>query len=210
MKYHKYTLEQYVAELSGGDATPGGGSAAALIGTLGAALVSMVGHLTVGRKKYAAVEGDMQEMNAAVAKLQGRLLELVSEDTEAFETVMAAYRLPKATDEEKAQRKVAIDEALRTACAVPLTAADTALEVLRWAKLAAEKGNTNAVSDAAVGGYAAMTALQSALLNVRINLNMLPADDWSAQTRERVASLTSQGQALLDEVVAITDRILDA
>jgi formiminotetrahydrofolate cyclodeaminase len=210
MKYHDYTLSQYLHELASGDATPGGGSAAALVGALGAALVSMVGNLTVGRKKYAAVEPEMHEMVQAVGKLQEQLLVLVSEDTQVFNAVMAAYQLPKGTDEEKQARSLAINEALRTACSVPLRIADASISVLELAKLAAERGNINAVSDAAVGSIAAHAALQSALLNVRINLKSLPADDWSKQTQERVAEQLRKGDALNKLVQTIASEKLSA
>lgn len=210
MKYHDYTLNQYLHELASGDATPGGGSAAALIGAVGAALVSMVGNLTIGRKKYAAVEEQMHEMVQAVSKLEEQLLVLVSEDTEVFNTVMAAYRLPKGTDEEKAARESGINAALRTACSVPLRVADAAVAVLELAQAAAEHGNINAVSDAAVGSIAAYAALQSALLNVRINLKSLPQDDWSAQTAERVTSLLRQGEALNKVVQTVSAEKLQA
>lgn len=196
MKFHDYTLNRYLHELAGGDATPGGGSAAALIGSIGAALVSMVGNLTVGRKKYAIVEAEMQAMVQAVSKLQEQLLVLCSDDTDAYDTVMAAYKLPKSTAEEQTTRKLAIDESLRAACAVPLAIAAASIEVLQLAQQAAENGNINAVSDAAVGGIAAHAALQSALLNVHINLKSLPKDDWSAQTTERVTALERQGDEL--------------
>lgn len=208
MKYHAYTLDQYVRELAGGEATPGGGSAAALVGTLGAALVSMVGNLTIGRKKYAAVQEQMEQLIADAVRVQEEMLNLVSEDTEVFEMVMAAYKLPKATDEEKAHRQDAINEALRTACSVPLRTADAAIRVLRLARFAAEHGNTNAISDAAVAGLTAQASLESALLNVRINLKALPQDDWSGQTATRVHSLRAEGASLLSEVITISDRVL--
>lgn len=210
MKYDSYALNQYLSELASGDATPGGGSAAALIGALGAALVAMVGNLTIGRKKYAAVEDQMHELVQSVSKLEEQLLALVSEDTEVFNLVMAAYRMPKASEEEKQAREAAINESLRTACSVPLRIADASIAVLELAKLAAEQGNINAISDAAVGSIAAHAALQSALLNVRINLKSLPKDDWSAQTCGRVASLTRQGEALNKAVQTVSTEKLEA
>ncbi|MGI6359360.1 MAG: cyclodeaminase/cyclohydrolase family protein [Bacillota bacterium] len=209
-RFDQYTLNQYLHELAGGDATPGGGSAAALIGALGAALVSMVGNLTIGRKKYAAVEAEMQQMTQSVCKLQEELLLLCSQDTEAYDLVMAAYKLPKATDEDKAARKQAIADSLRAACGVPLQIAEAAIGVLQLAEQAAKQGNVNAVSDAAVGGIAAHAALHSALLNVRINLKSLPKDDWSAQTAARVAELAEQGNQLHQAVQCLCDEKLQS
>lgn len=208
MDYQSHTLSQYIKELASGAPTPGGGSGAALIGATGAALVSMVGNLTIGRKKYAAVESDMRQIVEAAGKLQEELLALVTEDTEVYGVVMSAYKLPRSTDEEKAARQAAIEEGLRHACSVPLRTAEACIKILELAIPAAQKGNTNAVSDAAVGGHAAHAALLSALLNVRINLVNLPDDEWKAQTTARVEQLAAQGAKLAQEVQDITDRIL--
>lgn len=204
MQYDDTSLKQYLEELAGGAATPGGGSAAALIGATGAALVSMVGNLTIGRKKYAAVEAEMQDLVSASCALKDRLLALVSEDTEVFQVVMAAYKLPKATAEEQAARQLAIDDSLRTACGVPLKIAEAAIEVLRLAAQAAEHGNINAVSDAAVGSLGAHAALYSGLLNVRINLKSLPQDAWWQQTLARVETMEQQGDELNQTVQKIS------
>ncbi len=208
--FDQYTLRAYHDALAGKGATPGGGSAAAVIGGLGAALVSMVANLTAGRKKFAAVEEDMQHLLGEAAKLQETMLSLVSEDTVAFDGVMAAYALPKTTDAEKEQRQQAVWEGYRGACQVPLSVATHALAVLKLAVVAAEKGNPNAVSDAAVAGFAAHAALHSALLNVRINVKNLPNDDWTQQTMEQVEQLLSAGDALQAQVQEITDSILQA
>lgn len=209
-EFDRFTLREYHEALAGKGATPGGGSAAALIGGLGAALVAMVANLTAGRKKFAAAEADMQHLLTEAAELQDTMLRLVSEDTVAFDGVMAAYALPKATDEEKAVRQQAVWAGYRDACQIPLKVATHSLEILRLAITAAEKGNPNAVSDAAVAGLAAHAALCAALLNVRINLKSLPADDWTEHTRAQVADLLKQGQSLHQEVQNITDSILDA
>lgn len=208
-QFDQYTLRAYHDALAGKGATPGGGSAAAVIGGLGAALVSMVANLTSGRKKFAAVEEDMQTLLAEAARLQEAMLRLASEDTVAFDGVMAAYALPKTTDAEKEHRQQAVWAGYRDACGVPLAVAAEAVAVLKLAIVAAEKGNPNAVSDAAVAGYAAYAALNSALLNVRINANYLPADEWTQKTMEQVKQLTSEGEALQARVQAITDSILN-
>lgn len=210
MRFDDYKIQAYLDELAGPGAAPGGGSAAALIGSLGASLVSMVANLTKGRKKYAAVEADMQEILGEATALRSRLFGLVSEDTLVFDKVMAAYRLPKSTAAEKEERQQAIDDALRGACQVPLQIATSAVEVLRLAETVAQKGNTNAVSDAAVAGYAAHAAVHSALLNVRINLNSLPQDDWAQQMAQQVADLRTEADALQTKVQAICNKILDS
>lgn len=209
-QFDQYTLRAYHDALAGKGATPGGGSAAAVIGGLGAALVSMVANLTAGRKKFAAVEEDMQQLLAETTKLQETMLRLVSEDTVAFDGVMDAYALPKTTEAEKEHRQQAVWAGYRAACEVPLSVATHALEILKLAIIAAEKGNANAVSDAAVAGFAAHAALNSALLNVRINVKYLPDDAWTQSTMAKVNQLLSEGEALQVKVQAITDSILNA
>ncbi len=209
-QFDQYTLRAYHDALAGKSATPGGGSAAAVIGGLGAALVSMVANLTAGRKKFAAVEEDMQNLLTASAQLMDSMLRLASEDSVAFDGVMAAYALPKETDEEKERRQKAIWQGYRDACQVPLAVAADAVEILKLAIVAAEKGNPNAVSDAAVAGYAAYAALNSALLNVRINVKNLPDDEWTQNTLQLVEKLRCDGEELQATVQAITDSILNA
>lgn len=208
-QFDQYTLRAYHDALAGKGATPGGGSAAAVVGGLGAALVSMVANLTCGRKKFAAVEEDMQALLVEAAELQETMLRLASEDTVAFDGVMAAYALPKTTDAEKEHRQQAVWAGYRDACQVPLTVATQAVAILKLAIVAAEKGNPNAVSDAAVAGYAAYAALNSALLNVRINANYLPDDEWTQGTMEQVRQLIGEGETLQARVQEITDSILN-
>ncbi|NLW17798.1 MAG: cyclodeaminase/cyclohydrolase family protein [Firmicutes bacterium] len=208
-QFDQYTLRAYHDALAGKGATPGGGSAAAVIGGLGAALVSMVANLTAGRKKFAAVEEEMQHLLAEATRLKDTMLRLASEDSVAFDGVMAAYALPKTTEEEKERRQQAVWEGYRSACQVPLAVAKHAIEILKLAIVAAEKGNPNAVSDAAVAGFAAYAALNSALLNVRINVKYLPDDEWTRDMLQQVEQLISEGNALQEKVQAITDSILN-
>lgn len=207
-QFDQFTLHKYLDELAGKGATPGGGSAAAVMGGLSAALVSMVANLTAGRKRYADVEDDMQMLLTESAKRQQTMLDLVSEDTVAFDGVMAAYALPKKTEAEKAARQQAVWVGYREACQVPLQVAEQAIEILKLALTAAEKGNPNAVSDAAVAGFAAHAALNSALLNVRINVNYLPDDEWTKDAIERVDKLLAEGNSLQTRVQASSDQVL--
>lgn len=208
VQFDQFTLEKYLDELAGKSATPGGGSAAAVIGGLGAALVSMVANLTAGRKKFAAVEADMQNILQKSALEVKEMLRLASEDSVAFDGVMAAYALPRKTDQEKQLRQEAVWAGYRTACEVPLQTASCAIRVLELAIEAAKKGNTHAVSDAAVAGYAAHAALNSALLNVRINVNYLPDDEQTQNLLKQVEELTQKGERLQKEVQAVANAIL--
>ena len=162
-------IHQFLDELASKHPTPGGGSAAAIIGAMGAALVSMVCHLTIGKKNYEAVEAEMRELLERAEKLRERLTALVQTDVEAFDRVMVAYGLPKDSDEQKQVRSQAIQDALKAATDVPLECAKAAAEIVESSRIAAEKGNRNVVSDAGVAVVAGYAALRSAALNVQVN-----------------------------------------
>ena len=167
------SLDEFLEQLASKASTPGGGSAAGLMGAMGAALVSMVCNLTIGKPQYAAVETDLQDLLVRAEALRAALAGSIAEDVAAFDQVMAAYGLPKATDEEKAARTTAIQAALREAMAVPMRAAHLAAQVVDLSAEAADKGNINVVSDAGVAVVAALAALKSAALNVYVNASAL-------------------------------------
>ncbi len=183
------TLRTYLDRLASADPTPGGGAAAALTGAQGAALLSMVCNLTIGKKKYADVEEEMKGVREKSEALRGRLTELIDEDAEAFNKVSQAYQMPKGSDEEKAARRAAIQEALKGAEVVPMETVEACLEVIRLAIVAAQKGNKNVVSDAAVGGILGHAGLLSAADNVRINLNLIKDEEFVERERRKLESL---------------------
>jgi len=166
-------IEKFLDALASSSATPGGGGAAAIIGAMGAALVSMVCNLTIGKKKYADVEGEMKEVLRKAEAVRHRLTGMIQDDVKAFDTVMGTYGMPKETDAEKAAREKAIQGALKQATDVPLACARAAREVIDLASIAAEKGNLNVISDAGVGVLAGYAALRSAALNVFTNARMI-------------------------------------
>jgi len=166
-------IEPFLDALASSAATPGGGSAAAILGAMGAALVSMVCNLTIGKKKYAEVEEEMKDVLAKAEDLRRRLTGMIQDDVKAFDTVMGAYGMPKKTDAEKAARGEAIQAALKLATDVPIACCRVAREVIDLALAASEKGNINVISDAGVGVLAANAALRSAALNVFINAKMI-------------------------------------
>jgi formiminotetrahydrofolate cyclodeaminase len=166
-------IENFLDALASQSATPGGGSAAAIIGAMGAALVSMVCNLTIGKKKYADVEGEMKVVLRNAEAVRLRLMGMIQDDVKAFDMVMGAYGLPKETDAEKAEREKAIQAALKQATDVPLACARAAREVIDLAAIASEKGNLNVISDAGVGVLAGYAALRSAALNVFTNARMI-------------------------------------
>ena len=162
-------LQTFLDELASGAPTPGGGSAAAIMGAMGAALVSMVCNVTLGKKGQEAVGPEMQNVRDASERLRSQLTSMVADDIAAFDGLMAAYRLPKASDADKALRAEAIEINLRAATETPLACARACAEVVALSRRAGEQGYSGVVSDAGVGVLAAYSALRSAALNVYIN-----------------------------------------
>jgi formiminotetrahydrofolate cyclodeaminase len=202
--YLSETVESYLGKLAGGEPEPGGGSAAALAGALGAALVSMVTNLTLGKEKYAAVQADMAEMRAASEALRSRLGELVSLDADAYAAVAAAMKMPRDDDQQKKARQEVLQAALKGAADAPAQVADAALEVARLSLSAAEKGNPNAVSDAGVAVIFAEAAAQAAALNVKINLAWIEDDEFKKRVWTGIEAVCSETGRLRDAVLGIT------
>jgi len=167
------SVEEYLRRLAGGDPTPGGGSASALAGALGASLVSMVCNLTLGRERYASFEADARALQAEADALRQRLQRGIDEDAEAYDGLMATYRLPRGTDEEKAARTEAIQAATHEAALVPLGLAEASGQVIELAERALGKTNPNAASDLAVAALLGVAALDGAAANVEVNLASL-------------------------------------
>ncbi|MDD5276182.1 MAG: cyclodeaminase/cyclohydrolase family protein [Methylovulum sp.] len=167
------SVQTFLDELASKAATPGGGSAAAIMGAQAAALVSMVCNLTIGKPKYAEVEADMQALLEKSEALRKKLTALIKADMDVFDRVMAAYGLPKETDPEKTARSEAIQTVLKDATEVPLACARACREAIELSDIAAEKGNLGVISDAGAAVMAAYSGLKSAALNVYINTNSL-------------------------------------
>lgn len=191
------TVRAFADRVAAAEAAPGGGSAAALSGSLGAALVAMVANLTIGRPKYAEHEVVMQAVLAQARRLQGQLLALVDADTAAYENVVAAYRLPKGNEEQKASREGAVQEAMKHAADIPLATAEACVQVLNIAALATEHGNTNASSDAAVAGLLAHAGMLGAARNVRINLQQIKDAEFCRAAEARLSGLVGNAEAAL-------------
>lgn len=196
-------LQSFLDQLASGSSTPGGGSAAGVMGAMGAALVSMVCHFTVGREKYAAVDTQMRHVLDGAEAARASLTEAIAADVRVFDQVMAAYGLPKASDEEKAARSAAIQLALKDATDVPLACARACAEVIRLSAEAAAHGNTNVISDAGVAVMAAYAGLKSAALNVYINVGSIKDSEFAST---RVAEL----EALLAEAEGAVGQIFGA
>lgn len=179
---------------------PGGGSVAALSGALGADLVRMVCNLSSGRAEYAEHEHEIVRALEASSALSRSLLECVDRDTEAFNGVMAAFKLPKSTDEEKAERREAIQRGYKDAVQSPLRTARECLKVIVIAESLFGRTNSNALSDLAVGAEQAHAGLRGAVLNIRINLPSIKDDTFVTATRSEADSLVREGDAALDRV----------
>jgi formiminotetrahydrofolate cyclodeaminase len=190
----------FLDELASSAPAPGGGSVAALAGALGAALVSMVCNLTVGKKKYADVQEDIQALLEKSEALRKELTDLLEEDVKAYTAYSKAAKMPRETEEQKAERAEAMQKALKGATDVPLRIAETAVKVMYLCKPAAEKGNVWAVSDAGVAVLMAEAALRSAALNVLINLGSLKDKEFVAQTRAKLDSLLEGNGVMRDEI----------
>jgi len=191
----------FLDELASSAPAPGGGSAAALAASIGAALVSMVANLTVGKKDYVNVQDDIQRILNRSETLRHRCLELLEGDVAAYTQVSIAYKMPRDTEEQKQARNAAIQKALKQATAVPMELAEVCVEILNLCPESAEKGNVRAVSDVGVGALMAEAALRAAALNVLINLGSIKDEAFVQKERARL-------NALLDGKAQLKERIL--
>jgi formiminotetrahydrofolate cyclodeaminase len=196
-------IESFLEALASQSATPGGGSAAAIIGAMGAALVSMVCNLTIGKKKYAEVEGDMKEVLAKAQALRRKLIGMIEDDVKAFDAVMGAYGMPKETDADKAARDKAIQAALKQATDVPMACARAARQVIDIASIASDKGNLNVISDAGVGVLAGYAALRSAALNVFTNARMITDKTFADAKLKELNELLAGAEGVTEKAYGV-------
>jgi methenyltetrahydrofolate cyclohydrolase len=194
------SIVTFLDDLASERPTPGGGGAAAVCGAIGAALVSMVANLTIGKKNYEAVWEDLEAVNAKAEALRAELTGAIEEDVVAFNSVMRAYGLPRATDEEKATRAASIQAALKDATLAPLRAVKACFEVIRLSAAAAEKGNLNVISDAGVAVLAANAGLRSAALNVFVNAKAIKDRDFAEKQIAEVNALLAQAAETTEAV----------
>lgn len=186
------TISEYLNKAAAGTVVPGGGSVAALNGALAAGLTEMVANLTVGKKGYEAVGGEMTRLAEKALQLRDRLTAAIDKDADAYTEVMAAYRLPKTTDEETALRKQKIQDAIKHAALVPLKVARDALAVIDLASQVILKGNKNAASDGAVAAMNARSAALAAIFNVRINLSSIDDHSFVEKLEQEVSEMQSR------------------
>lgn len=196
------TIDDFTEQLAAEQPTPGGGSGAAHVGALGAALISMACRYTVGRDKYADVQDEAQAVLDRSEVLRGELQALVQDDVEAYGGYGDASKLPRDTEEQKAARDAAMAEAMRASTDVPLAVAERCAELTELALRAARAGNPWLISDAAVGGQFALAGFDAAALNVELNLGGIDDEEYVASTRDRLERLGPGAlRARVDETV---------
>ena len=200
------TVKGLLAETAGDAPVPGGGSISALNGAIAAALTEMVANLTIGKKKYADVQDEMAEIAKSAATLQKELVLDVDRDSEAYDGVSQAFKLPKETDEEKAIRSAAIQENTKKAALVPMEVARRASALLPSIEAVVARGNQNAVTDGCVAMMCARVAVVGALFNVRINLTSIKDEEFVARLREEADRLEADVLAREAAVIAHTKK----
>jgi formiminotetrahydrofolate cyclodeaminase len=186
------TLTEFLEKTASHSPVPGGGSIAALSAAIAASLSEMVAHLTIGKKGYEALEEEMQEIAKDAFQYRERLIRTIDKDSNAYNDVMAAFKLPKGTEQERNNREGAIQEALINATLVPLDVARDAFKIIELAGKAVKQGNKNAVTDAAVAVMMARTAVLSALYNVKINLASIKDTNFVEEIREQIKHMESE------------------
>jgi formiminotetrahydrofolate cyclodeaminase len=194
------SVNTFLDELASSAPAPGGGSVAALSGALGAALISMVSDLTIGKEKYAAVQDDIKALLKKSEILRKKLAGLLEEDVEVYTKLSQTMKMPRDTEEQKAARAKAMDRALKDAIDVPMRVAEACVAVMELCRPAAEKGNSNAVSDVGVAILMAEAGLRSAALNVFINLGWMKDTRYVSETRQKLDALLKSKPSLRDEI----------
>lgn len=199
MEMMERTCSQFLAELASKAPTPGGGGTAALVGAAGVALGNMVGNLTTGKKKYAAVEEKIQALNAKAETLRKELEALVQEDAEAFAPLAAAYGLPKDAPEQAADKERVMETALTRAALVPIKIMQKCLEGITLAYSYAVDGSTMAISDAGCAAVLCKAALQAASLNVFVNTKLMTNREFATALEHTAEQLLDAGTSYADE-----------
>ncbi len=196
------TIKEFIDRTASSLPVPGGGSAAALGGALAAGLTQMVAGLTIGRKGFEAVEAEMRRIVEQAADLRQQCLRNIDRDSDAYTGVIEAFRLPKSSDEEKDARTHAIQKALQHASRVPLETAELAAQIIDLAARVVKKGNPNAVTDGAVAGMLARTAVLAGAMNVRINLTSIQDRAFVSDMDRQVDELEAKAKQVEQQLLA--------
>lgn len=202
------SVKGLLSELASSSPAPGGGSVAALAGALGTALSSMVCNLTIGKEKYKDVQDEIKDVLKKSENLRKRLTGLIDRDTEAFNDVMKAFKMPKDTEKQKEKRKQAIQEGYKTATSVPLETARTCEKILDVALVIAEKGNQNSITDAVVSALMANAGVKAAVLNVKINLGSIKDEKFVERITVELEEIERNAVNKTDEIMRIVENIV--
>ena len=199
---------EFLTALASSAPAPGGGGGAAMAGALAAALASMVANLTIGKEKFAQQEPEVKALLEEAEEVRRRLLGLVEDDAAVFNSFMSCYKLPKATEEDKAARTAAIRSAAKEAAEVPLAIARASYKVLTLADRLVRIGNPGVITDGACSALLARAALRCAEYNVRINLGLTKDEAYNQSVQEELNNLLKTAEELELEALAVTDRVL--
>lgn len=202
------TIGEFLDATASKSPAPGGGSVSALAGALGAALASMVGELSINKEEDINAANKIRGMLRICKDLINSLKQSIDDDTEAFNKVMAAYKLPKSSEEETQKRSCEIQEALMDASETPYETALLCIDVMNIAYDMLKYGNRNAASDASVSGFLGYAALNGALLNVRINLKTIKDKSFAESMKLKVEELSSESEALLLKIRSLSLEII--
>jgi glutamate formiminotransferase/formiminotetrahydrofolate cyclodeaminase len=203
VKLISLNIKQFLSELASSSPAPGGGSVAALSGALGSALSSMVCNLTIGKEKYLNVEEEIKKSLEKIEKIRVKLTDLIDLDTNAFNDVIKAFKMPKTTKEEIEKRKNAIQKGYKNASMIPLKTAKTCQDIIDIARILAEKGNKNSITDVAVSALMANTGIKSALLNVKINLGSITDKKYVKNISKELINIEKNADNKTNEIMKI-------
>jgi glutamate formiminotransferase/formiminotetrahydrofolate cyclodeaminase len=198
-------LSSFISELASSSPAPGGGSVAALSGALGAALASMVCNLTLGKEKYLKFQNEIKDVIKKSESLRKNLTKLIDKDTQAFNDLMKAFKLPKETEKQMEVRSKAIQKGYKIAAGVPLETAETSQEILGLAKVVAEKGNQNSITDAAISAITAKAGVDAAILNVKINLKSIKDENFVNNINAQLNELQKNTNEKTEEILKIVN-----
>jgi len=212
MKLIDLSVQEFVRDLDSPKPAPGGGSVSAVAASMGIALSRMVGHLTIPKKKFKRLDESTQEKvieaHESIKEKEKQLMDLVDEDTEAFNAIMSALKMPKDSEEEKKARSEAIEKATYKATTVPLEIAELAYDALGAIEPILKHGNKHAISDIGVGALMLYAGLEGAVLNVKINLGSLSDDAFKEKVSSKIETFLKEGKRLQEETLkAVHDKV---
>lgn len=196
------SVKDFIYETASDSPAPGGGSVAALSAASAAALIEMVANLTLGKKGYEEVTAEMENVKKVAGEYKEKFINYIDEDSDSFNKIMAAFKLPKDTDEQKAERTKVVQEAFKGAATVPLNVGKDAFALLELAKTVVLKGNQNAVTDGAVAAMQARTAVHGAFYNVKINLGSIKDEAFVQNTNSQMKEIEDKVDSIEKEILS--------